>query len=81
MFSFDTNIGCKGNITSIERYFTTDIDLGGHRVEATIYWETQCKQNGVSLGTMIIAARPTASSSFITCSPFIVGPFLAAGGI
>ena len=44
-------------------------------------WETQCKQNGVSLGTMIIAARPTASSSFVTCSPFIVGPFLAVGGM
>ena len=43
MFSFDTNIGCERKITSIERYlddieyFTTDIDLGGYRVEATIY--------------------------------------------
>ena len=43
MFSFDTNIGCKRKITSIERYlddmehFKTDIDLGGYRVEVTMY--------------------------------------------
>ena len=44
-------------------------------------WEAQCKQNGVSLGTMIVAARPSAASSFVTCSPFVVGPFLAVGGM
>ena len=61
MFSlFDTNIGCKRKITSIERYlndieyFTTDIDLGGYRVEATIHTESLSIEQVNGRDTIII---------------------------
>ena len=60
MFSFDTNIGCKGNITSIERYlddiehFTTNIDLGRYRVEATIYTDSLSIEKVNGRDTIII---------------------------
>ena len=44
-------------------------------------WEADCRRNGISLGAIVVAARPSAPSSFVTCSLFVVGPFLAVGGM
>ena len=40
-------------------------------------WKANCEANRISLGTLIFAARPFPTFSYVTCDLISIGPFLA----